>query len=330
MEALYYEKEGDKYRCTLCPHGCLIPVGKDGRCGARRGLDGMLEASTYGRVSSMCVDPIEKKPLYHFRPKERAFSVGGVGCNMTCLHCQNYPLSQSFAGRKRTTYVSPPRLSSMCRSEKTDIIAFTYNEPTIWPEYIFDVMKADPDLTCILVTNGYCNEEPLRELCDVTDAMNIDVKGFTDSFYKKICGGDLRRVLDSAEIVFEEGVHLELTYLLIPGYNDSPEELDNFADWVIDSLSPRVPVHFTRFHPDNELGGVPWTSPESLRDAREMCTDRGLEHVYIGNILSDGGSDTYCPECGNAVIKRTGYLVDIGGLDGDRCASCRKAMNIVR
>ncbi len=330
VEALFYGRENGKYRCHLCPHGCLIAPGKEGRCGARRGLDDMLEAGTYGRVSSICLDPIEKKPLYHFKPKEKAFSVGSVGCNMTCLHCQNYPLSQSFAGRKRTTYVSPPRLSAMCRSEKTDIIAFTYNEPTIWPEYIFDVMRADPELNCVLVTNGFCEEGPLKEICDITDAMNIDIKGFTEDFYGKICGGDMWKVLNSAEIVFEEGVHLELTYLLIPGHNDSPGELRRFTDWVMDSLSPGVPIHFTRFHPDNEMGGVPWTSPESLKDARDLALGAGLENVYVGNIISEDGGDTYCTNCGSAAIKRTGYLVDLSGLDGDRCASCRSTLNIIR
>ncbi|NLL94750.1 MAG: AmmeMemoRadiSam system radical SAM enzyme [Thermoplasmatales archaeon] len=330
VEARYYERRGDKYQCDLCPHRCLVAVGKAGRCGARRGLEEFLEAGTYGRVSSLCLDPIEKKPFYHFRPKEKAFSVGSVGCNLTCRHCQNYPISQSSAGRKRTTYVSPPGLASMCRNEKTDIIAFTYNEPTIWPEYIFDVMRADPDLTCVLVTNGFCNEGPLKDLCDVTDAMNIDIKGFTEDFYGRICGGDMWKVLSSAEIVHEEGVHLELTYLLIPGHNDSLGELRRFADWVMDSLSPGVPIHFTRFHPDNEMGDVPWTSPESLENARGIALEAGLENVYIGNIISEGGADTYCPNCGNAVIRRTGYLVDLSGLDGDRCASCRSALNIIR
>ena len=329
IEAKYYRRDGDAYICELCPHGCRIPVGGYGRCGTRRGDEDYLVAYSYGRVSSLCVDPVEKKPLYHFHPRSRIFSVGGIGCNMSCRHCQNYSISQSEAGKKRTTYESPQDLVSLCRNEKMDLIAFTYNEPMIWYEYILDVMRCDPDLECVLVTNGLINEEPLRELCRVTSAMNIDIKGFTDDFYMKVCGAHLKDVLDSARIVFEENVHLELTYLLIPGYNDSPEELKRFARWVIDDLSKDVPVHFTRFHPDNGMDDVPWTPVDTMIAAKRIAEDEGLNYVYLGNILTDDGSDTYCPVCGTEVIRRTGYLVDVCGLSGNRCVSCKTRLYII-
>ncbi|MCL1905191.1 MAG: AmmeMemoRadiSam system radical SAM enzyme, partial [Methanomassiliicoccaceae archaeon] len=319
VEAKFYERDGDVYVCGLCPHGCRIPMGQYGRCGARRADDDMLVAYTYGKVSSFCVDPVEKKPLYHFRPGGRIFSVGGIGCNMSCKHCQNYSISQSSAGKKRTTYESPEELVEMFRKERTDMFAFTYNEPSIWYEYMIDVMECAPDATYVLVTNGFINEGPLRKLCEHVSAMNIDVKGFTDEFYVKICGGRLKNVLDSVKLVFSLGVHIELTYLLIPGYNDAEKEVKEFLTWVLNELSSDVPVHFTRFHPDNVMNDVPWTPPETLLNAMETAYDMGLNNVYVGNIISEEGSDTYCPECGAVVIRRTGYLVDVVGLEGLKC-----------
>jgi len=331
IEARFYERSDNGYVCGLCPHGCTINVGKYGRCGARRGDDDVLVAYSYGKVSSLCVDPIEKKPLYHFNPGGKVFSVGGIGCNMTCKHCQNYAISQSASGKKRTTYESPEELVEMFRRERgTEMIAFTYNEPAIWFEYMIDVMDCAPDATLILVTNGYISEAPLRELCKYVSAVNIDVKGFTDEFYVKICGGHLEPVLDTARTAFSLGVHVELTYLLIPGYNDSDEEIEKFANWVANSLSPDVPVHFTRFHPDNEMNKVPWTRPETMLKALDTATDAGLNNVYVGNIISEEGSDTYCPECGAVVIKRTGYLVDIVALEGFRCKGCGHRLYIHR
>jgi pyruvate formate lyase activating enzyme len=330
IEAKYYRKDGDVYVCGLCPHGCRIPVGGFGRCGARRGDEDFLTAYNYGKVSSLCIDPIEKKPLYHFKPKSRIFSVGGIGCNMACKPCQNYAISISPTGKKRTTFETPEELVSMCRRERMDSIAFTYNEPMIWPEYILDVADVDPDLLCVLVTNGLVREEALEDLCTVTDAMNIDIKGFTDDFYMKVCKAHLDDVLDTVRYVFNKKVHLEITYLVIPGYNDSEDDLVRFSEWIRNELSADVPVHFNRFHPDNEMNSVPWTPLEKMFRAREIALDTGLNYVYAGNVLSEEANDTYCPECGAVVIQRTGYMVDIAALDGNRCGSCRTRLNIIR
>lgn len=330
IESRFYRRDGDSYVCGLCPHGCRIGIGGYGRCGSRRADEDMLVAYSYGKVSSLCVDPIEKKPLYNYRPRSRCFSVGSIGCNMRCRHCQNYSISMLSYGKKRTTYESPEELAALCRSEGQDIIAFTYNEPMIWFEYIMDVKRADPDLHVVLVTNGLVNDEPLRELCSVTAAMNMDVKGFTDEFYMKVCGAHLDDVLRSATIVRKEGVHLELTYLVIPGYNDSEEEVRGFCSWVHDSLGPDVPVHFTRFHPDNELTDIQWTPVETVLRCRDIGIGCGLEYVYVGNVVAEGAADTYCPSCGTPVIRRLGYLVDIEALDGDRCSVCGRRINIVR
>ncbi len=290
----------------------------------------MLVAYSYGKVSSLCVDPMEKKPLFHYRPGGRCFSVGSIGCNMSCKHCQNYAISMLESGKKRTTFESASELAEMCRREGQDVIAFTYNEPMIWFEYIRDVKRADPGLRVILVSNGLVNERPLEELCDISDAMNIDIKGFTDEFYMKVCGAHLEDVLRSTEFIHGRGIHLELTYLVIPGYNDSEDEIRRFCQWVRDSLSPDVPVHFTRFHPDNEMTDVQWTPVETVLGCRDIGLECGLEHVYVGNTLTDEADDTYCPECGTVVIRRLGYLVDIVDLVGNTCRKCGHPINIIR
>ena len=216
------------------------------------------------------------------------------------------------------------------RKGKADMVAFTYNEPSIWFEYMIDVMECAPDATYVLVTNGFINEAPLRELCSHVSAMNIDVKGFTDKFYREVCGGRLENVLDTVKTAFSMGVHIELTYLVIPGHNDSEEEMKGFMNWILTNLSPDVPVHFTRFHPDNVMNDVPWTTPEALLKVMDTAYDMGLNNVYVGNIISEEGSDTYCPECGAVVIRRTGYLVNVVALEGLKCKGCGHKLYMVR
>lgn len=329
-EASYYHVYGESVVCDLCPHRCRVPPGGFGKCTARRNSRGKMVAYSYGRISSIAVDPIEKKPLYHYRPGSRIFSVGGIGCNLKCEYCQNYSISMSPIGKKRTTYKSAEEIVALCRQQTFDQIAFTYNEPAIWYEYIMDVMECDPGLGLVLVTNGMVNESPLKDLCRNANAMNIDIKAFTDDFYRKVCGGSLADAKRSCEVVMESGVHLELTYLMIPGHNDGDEEVSRFVQWVRSDLSPDVPVHFNRFHPDYEMMAVPMTPVETLLRAKSIAEENGLNYAYVGNVLADDATDTYCPECGAAVIKRTGYLIDASGLDGDRCAYCKHRLNIIR
>ena len=330
IEAAYCERDGDAFVCGLCPHHCRIGEGQTGRCMARRAEGGKLFASSYGKVTSMCVDPMEKKPLYNYMPGKRCLSIGGAGCNMRCLHCQNFAISSIPTGRRRSTYVSPEDLVAHCRREGLGVIAFTYNEPMIWYEYIRDVAAVDPDIRIVLVTNGLACEGPLRDLCRIADAMNIDVKGFTEEFYMRECGAHLRDVLDSVRIVFSEGVHLELTYLVIPGRNDSEDEVRAFCSWVASELSSDVPVHFTRFHPDYKLTDVPWTPVETVLRCREIGIEEGLNYVYVGNIIAEGPGDTFCPRCGRPVIRRFGFSVDASELDGPRCSNCGFDLGIVR
>lgn len=330
IEAKYYHREGDAFVCDLCPRQCRLTDGQTGFCGARRAQDGILVANTYGRISSIAIDPIEKKPLYNYHPKTRIFSIGSIGCNMSCRHCQNYALSQSFSGKKRTTYKSPEEIVDMCRKEGMDLMAFTYNEPGIWFEYIMDLTAHAPDLSYVMVSNGLLNEGPLREICSVVDAFNVDLKGFNDDFYTHICGAHLEDVLRSLKVIHMSGVHLEITYLLIPEYNDDMDEIAQMSQWIKDNLSCDVPLHFTRFHPDNELLEAPWTPIETLLRAREVAMEAGLNYVYIGNIMSENGGNTFCPSCGSMVIERTGYLVEITGLDGNRCGTCGAELPIIR
>lgn len=288
-----------------------------------------MVAYNYGRISSMAVDPIEKKPFFHYHPGSRVFSVGGIGCNLRCRYCQNYTISMSPIGKKRTTFKSPEELVALCRQQRFDSIAFTYNEPAIWFEYIMDVANCDPDLDIVMVTNGMINESPLKELCGKVDAMNIDVKAFDERFYREICGGSLDDVKRSCEVVNDRDTHLELTYLVVPGHNDGEDEIRSFAKWVADDLSPDVPVHFTRFHPDYQMTTVPLTPVETLVRAKDIALDEGLHYPYLGNVLVDGASDTVCPECGAVAVRRTGYLVDTSGLDGDSCSACGHRLNMI-
>lgn len=278
----------------------------------------------------MAVDPIEKKPLYHYHPGTQVFSVGSIGCNLRCQYCQNYTISQSPIGKKRTTYKSPAQIVEFCRQQNYRQIAFTYNEPSIWFEYIRDIAALDPELDIILVTNGMINEAPLEELCQIASAMNVDVKSFDEKFYKEICGGDLEAVKHACETAYASKVHLELTYLVIPGYNDDPSMVEKFIDWVITHLSPDVPVHFTRFHPDYNMIDLRLTPVDTLMRLQELAENKGLNYVYIGNVMTDEGSNTYCPGCGELLIKRTGYRVQIVGLDEDRCKFCKARIHIIR
>jgi len=317
-----WHKDGDVAVCDLCPRHCRIKPDEFGACNSRRNNDGELVAYNYGRVSSLAVDPMEKKPLYHYKPGTSIFSVGGIGCNLHCKYCQNYSISQSPIGKKRTTYKSPEELVGLCRQQRLTSIAFTYNEPSIWLEYIEDVAEADPEIDIVLVTNGMMTEECAQRFCKIVKAMNIDVKSFDQDFYTRFCGGDLEAVKRTCEQVFKAGVHLELTYLVIPTLNDAEDNIRRFVQWVRDSLSPDVPVHFTRFHPDFDIMDLPLTPEDTLDMCLKTAEDNGLNYAYVGNIMSDDGTDTYCPECGAVIIRRTGYHVDIVGLHGNRCACC--------
>ncbi len=330
-EAEFYAAEGDKVRCSLCPHSCLIADGKRGLCGVREHRAGKLYSLIYGLASSIHPDPIEKKPLFHFLPGSTSISFASIGCNLFCIHCQNYSISKAKFGQFDMTEITPKDVVEYARSTGSRSVSWTYNEPTIWHEFTKEASKAahEAGLKSNYVTNGYIQEEPLRDLKGVIDAMNIDVKAFREEFYKKICGGKLAPVLRACEVAVGQGTHVELTYLIIPTHNDSEKEMGEFCRWVGDSLGRDVPVHFSAFHPDYKLTSVPRTPDRTMSLAYDLAKRAGIEYVYLGNIYAGDRDDTYCPKCGNRVIERDGFWVRSTDLKGNNCGKCGAQIPLV-
>lgn len=326
VECRHYEAHGASARCVLCPQGCAVALGKVGSCRTRMNIDGRLMLTTYGACSSINVDPIEKKPLFHFHPGSRILSLGSLGCNLSCRFCQNWQISQSSAG---TRFVSPEEATEMASGVEDNIgIAYTYNEPLVWYEYLMDTapLVRAAGMKNVLVTNGEINEGPLREILPLIDAMNIDVKAMDEEFYSGLCGGRLAPVLRTVEIVHRAGVHVEVTNLLIPGHNDRPEQIQRLVDWLA-ALDPAIPLHITRYHPDYQMSEAP-TPPESLLAAREIAM-RKLRHVYVGNMHIPGAENTICPNCGRTVVARMGFSIVDSALESGNCASCGSPADIV-
>ena len=330
-EAKFWQVEGDRLGCCLCPHHCKIAPGKRGICGVRQNVDGKLYSLIYGKASSVHIDPVEKKPLFHFRPAENILSLGSFGCNLKCLHCQNFSISQARPEEGGSGSMSPEDVSRLAMENGCRNIAFTYNEPTIWHEFTYDACKLakEKGLGTVYVTNGFIEEEPLREIAPFLDAMNIDVKGFRDDFYTGICKARLDPVLKAAKVAFGLGVHIELTYLIIPTKNDSTEELREYVSWVHSELNDDVPVHFSRFHPDYKMEDVPPTPMRTMQHAQEIAKEVGLNFVYLGNMPSEDGENTVCPKCGTLIIRRHGYLVEKVAYDGGNCPRCGRSLYMV-
>jgi len=330
-EARFYSRERDKLRCSLCPHSCLISDGKRGLCGVRENRSGKLYSLIYGLASSIHPDPIEKKPLFHFLPGTTALSFGSIGCNLFCQHCQNYSISRARFGTTPLENITPKDVVRLAREAGARSVSWTYNEPTIWHEFTTVASKAahDAGLKTNYVTNGFIQEEPLRELKGVIDAMNIDVKAFREEFYKRICGGRLAPVLRSCELAVELGIHVELTYLIIPEHNDANGEIDSYCKWVVEKLGRDVPVHFSAFHPDYKLTSVDRTSDSIMISAYDAAKRAGLEFVYLGNVHAGERDDTFCPKCGALTIEREGFWVQSTALKGDKCAKCGASLNLV-
>lgn len=330
-EARFYEAKGQKVRCLLCPHECLISDGKRGICGVRENQSGRLYSLIYGLASSIHPDPIEKKPLFHFLPGSISLSLGSVGCNLNCRHCQNYSISRASPAEGGLLPVSPQDIIVRARESGAESVSWTYNEPIIWHEFTTEASKAihEAGMKTNYVTNGYISEEPLKELKYVIDAMNIDVKAFRDEFYKEVCGGRLAPVLRSSEAARGLGIHVELTYLVIPGHNDSESEINEFSEWVVESMSADTPVHFSAFHPDYRLTDVDRTPVPTLSRAYDSAVKAGLEYVYIGNVYAGDKENTYCPGCGALLIRREGFRMTKKPMTDGRCGGCGRAVNIV-
>jgi len=326
IEALYYDKlKGGKVRCNLCFHKCLLNPGQVGLCLGRKNIEGVLYAINYGKTTSLAIDPIEKKPLYHFYPGTDILSIAPNGCNLQCPFCQNAEISQMEIP---TTDITPEGLVELCKRYHSFGVAYTYSEPLIWYEFLLDAGKAihNAGLKNVLVTNGIIEEEPFKKLIPLIDGLNIDLKSIREDFYRKIVKGDLNSVLRTIKIAHKAS-HIELTNLLITGINDSDSDIEALIDWVY-NLDPEIPLHFSRYFPHYKMSNPP-TPEERLEFAYRKAKEK-LHYVYVGNIYIPGTNNTYCPKCGNLLIKRNGYFgADIVGLDGKRCNKCGKEINIV-
>jgi pyruvate formate lyase activating enzyme len=327
-EALFWKSEDrNKVRCNLCCHRCLVAPGKRGICGVRENRSGVLYSLVYGAATAQKVDPIEKKPLYHFLPGTRTFSFSTKGCNFRCLHCQNCDISQVGADETFTgdIHIMPDRIVETAKELRCRSIAYTYTEPTIYFEYALDTARiaVENGLRNVFVTNGYMTPEALRHASSFIDAANIDLKFFSDGLYKKVCGGRLQPVLDSIKLFYELGVWIEITTLVIPAYNDSEGHLRSIAGFIA-GLNPCIPWHVSAFYPTHEMTGVPPTPHATLKRALEAGLAEGLQFVYPGNI--GGRVDTVCPECREVLVERTGFEIPVSRVRRGRCPACSAAV----
>jgi len=315
-----------RIQCDLCPRECKLREDQRGLCYVRARRDDAIVLTTYGRSSGFCVDPIEKKPLNHFLPGTAVLSFGTAGCNLACRFCQNWDISKSKEHDILADQASPETIAAAAEELCCRSVAFTYNDPVIFHEYAIDVAAAcrERGIRTVAVTAGYVNPEPRSEFYAAMDAANIDLKAFSEDFYKRTCAAHLEPVLDTLRYVrHETDVWLEITTLLIPGLNDSASEIEHLVVWVREELGNDVPLHFTAFHPDYKMMDRPPTPPETLSRARDLGREAGLRYVYTGNVYDPDGQSTFCHACGELLIERTGYRLGKWGLDAEGCCgSC--------
>lgn len=330
-EANYYEPSSNKsVRCFLCPNECHIARSQWGACKARKNIDGKLYSMVYGKIATAHIDPIEKKPFFHVLPSSTAFSIATTGCNMRCLFCQNWEISQSFPDDVPSRTATPAEVVSQVLASGARSIAFTYNEPVIAYEYILDIAKLAKakGIKTLVVSSGYIEEEPLKELLKYIDAYKVDLKAFNEKFYRKLTGGRLASVLETLKIIKQSGVWLEIVNLLVPGENDSDEEIRAMAQWIYSNLGDSVPLHFSRFFPQYKLKNLPPTPPETLVRARQIAVKEGLKFVYTGNTAYPEGETTWCPNSGEKGIVRQGYFVISNNLKNGTCPDGEKIPGI--
>jgi pyruvate formate lyase activating enzyme len=315
-------------KCLLCAQGCLLHEGERGRCRARIHIAGELRSLVYGRPVSVHVDPIEKKPFFHFLPGSQALSISTAGCPLSCKFCQNWELSQAKPEDFDVAYTPPIQVAGAARQYEAPIVAFTYNEPTVFVEYFTDVAREarKAELRSVLISCGFMTEAPLAEMCSVLDAIKIDLKGFSRSFYRNVCHAELDPVLRSIRQAAKSGTHLEIVNLVVPTLNDSDQMLTGLAEWVVQEAGPDVPVHFTRFHPDYQMRNLPPTPVATLERAREIAMAKGIRYAYVGNVPGHAGNSTYCPKCGATVIERKGFFIMETRMRNGCCTQCGAAI----
>ena len=324
-EARWYDRLPDKaVRCRLCPRECTVADVERGYCGVRENQGGEYKTLVYGNLCTTNIDPIEKKPLFHYLPGTTALSVATAGCNMECKFCQNWRVSQYRPEQVESSVIPPENLVRIAKTRRTPTIAYTYTEPVVFAEYVHDTaaLGRKDGVGSVIISNGYIREPALRDLAKVLTAIKIDLKAFSEKFYKEQCAAQLAPVLATLEVLKDIGIHTEIVTLLVPTLNDSVAEITGLAKWIVTHMGPDVPVHFSRFHPIYRVKNLPPTPVETLTRARKISMDAGLRYVYIGNVPFSEGESTYCPSCGKVVIRRVGYNVDASLLKSGACASC--------
>lgn len=323
-EALFYAQTPKGIRCQICPNECDIKEGEAGDCRNRVNKNGKLYSIAYGNPCAIHVDPIEKKPLNHFLPGSNAFSIATAGCNLACLYCQNWTISQKSPAETKNYDLLPDKVVETCIENNCESIAYTYSEPITFYEYTYDssVLARQAGIKNVLVSAGYINREPLLKLCKVTDAANIDLKSFSDEIYLKLNAGKLQPVLDTLVTMKNEGVWLEITNLVVPSWTDDLEMIKRMCGWLAKNGFTEIPLHFSRFQPMHKLTQLPPTPVNTLKSARDIAIQEGLKHAYIGNVPGLGSESTICPKCSKVVIERRGYSVIQNNLENGKCRFC--------
>lgn len=326
-EAVFYEKiEGRRIKCTICPRECKIGNLERGYCGVKENRNGKYYTLVYGNPCAVHIDPIEKKPFFHYLPGKNAFSISTAGCNLNCKYCQNWEISQARPEQTDNIDMSPSMVVNNAIDSHCPVIAYTYAEPIVFYEYMIDIAKIArrKNIKSVMVSAGFINPNPLKELCKYLDAIKIDLKGFTEDFYKEICNGELKPVLKSLELIKKSGVWLEIVYLVIPTFNDDDKSVKKMSIWIKENLGRNIPLHFSRFYPMYKLKNLPPTPVETIERLRKIAISSGLNYVYIGNIFGNPGESTYCHKCRKTIIKRHGYFILENNLQNGKCKFCKQ------
>ena len=324
-EAMFWEEiEQKRVKCTLCPRECQVADVERGYCGVRENQGGRYQTLVYGALCSANVDPIEKKPLFHYLPGTSAFSVATAGCNIECKFCQNWQISQFRPEQVDSVKISPERLVEACGARRCSTIAYTYSEPVIFYEYMHDsaALARQHGIGSVMISNGYIQEKPMRQLCQHLTGVKIDFKAFSEKFYTETCAGELAPVLATLEVLKDVGIWFELVILVIPTLNDSPDEIKQMSQWVLKHLGPDVPMHFTRFHPTYRITNLPRTPVSTIDRCRRIALDAGVHYVYAGNVPTHPGENTYCHKCQQELIQRVGFRVAANRIKDGKCPKC--------
>ena len=324
-EAAHYRQLGDgRVACGLCPHRCILEPGDRGVCRSRVNYQGRLFSLSYGTVCAVNLDPIEKKPLFHFLPATRAFSIAAAGCNLRCLNCQNWEISQVRPEEVRHRELLPDQIAAAAAASNAASVAYTYSEPITFYEYMRDTalrVRAE-GLRNLLISAGYINRGPLRQLCEVIDGANVNLKSFSDAIYRRLNGARLKPILNTFETLHKAGVHFEMTNLVVPGYTDDGDMVEKMCRWIVDRLGPNHPLHFSRFFPKYKLDRLAPTPVETLTRFRHIAMDAGIRYVYVGNVPGHEGNHTYCHHCGKMIIERRGYFLARNDMQVGACRFC--------